>query len=153
MMAEKVFCFTKPHNPINQQRVILGDFEDMIKELADVKILASGETEPLPQEFWNGHYDYLKDVAPDWTDLRRMKFDFTYVYGRGICWLIMQGERGLTDVARDVLGNKRNPKPGTIRRKYMNLTPAGISYNTVMHVSDLERVNEEITNLYRHINH
>ncbi len=146
MNEEKLFYFVKPHVVVPQQRVIADAFLTRLENRAHFMVLGKGETKELPEEFWQGHYGYIAQIDPAWKDLKRMIFDFSYVYGRGINWGVLAGEEGLTARAREVLGNKRwsEAKPGTIRRDFMK--PEGISYNTVMHVSDLERVDEEIAN-------
>ena len=145
---ELVFYFTKPHLRTQQQK----DAEQLllrkISKRADITIADRGITRELPVAFWQGHYGYLAEVAPDWTEeLRRMIFDFSYMYGRGICWGVLEGDVGLTRIAREVVGDKKNPAAGTVRKQIM--VPNGIAYNTGIHVSDLGRVKTEIINLQR----
>ena len=149
---EIVFDFIKPHILSGTAPVIQGEFRGgIVGRGGSFAVLAYGRTPQLPEEFWWGHYGYLIDKYKD-TALEKavneivpkMIKDFSSRYGRGLWWEVLLGTVGLHETSRNVLGDKLNPAPGTIRADYM--IPSGEPYDTVMHVSDFNKVRRELEN-------
>jgi hypothetical protein len=152
-----VFGFTKPGVDEDLAPRVITNFRNGIYRGRvpmigmDFTILARGRTPGLPKEFWDGHYGHViercvggpneekaKTIIPAMID------DFSSSENdQGIQWEILIGMSGLSLAARHVLGDKENPAPRTVRGTYMG-TDAG--YNTVMHVSDSDRVQKELRN-------
>ena len=147
---ELFLFFVKNHVDRRSQRRVCSVFLDRLHKTGSFfTALRRGETLPLPESFWKGHYGYIAEVEPGWTDLRRMIFEFSYLHERGISYVIGAGAMGITSSARKVLGNKRwnMAEEGSLRKIYGS---PDMGYNTVAHVSDSDRVRVEIDNMHEH---
>ena len=148
-----VFDFIKPHVLEGDAPIIRKDFRlGVERKGVNFAVLACGRTPQLSEEFWERHYGYLIEKYKG-TELEdetmmivpAMIEDFSFKYGQGIWWEVLLGKCGLCGTAREVLGDKKNPAPGTIRANY------GVEkYNTIMHVSDLDKVKRELKNFAEH---
>ena len=149
---EVVFDFIKPHVLPMEALKARTDFRVGVQRAGgNFSVLAHGRTPQLSKEFWEGHYGYLIEKHKGGrfgkmveTLVPQMIGEFSSKYGQGIWWEVLLGREGLCKTSREVLGDKLKPAPGTIRANYMVAGDA--VYNTVMHVSDLGRVQVELEN-------
>ena len=146
--SETVFTFIKPHIKKKQARGIQREFKRRLLETEESFIIVTnGLTRELLESFWIGHYGHITEEA--FPEKRRMIFEFSCMYRRGILFEVIRGKRGITTHAREVLGDKKYEKAeeGTIRNLYGH---PDMGFNTIMHVSDLERVEYELENMRKH---